>query len=96
MEPSKLIESNLDRIHNLVPKAIDFRDEGLLDKFDFQSEESSGPSSNSESNYESECSSSDSFYDAIADADGYESIKFGFTDPQFRDQSRTLPMSSSY
>lgn len=27
---------------------------------------------------------------------GYESIKFGFTDPQFRDQSRTLPMSSSY
>jgi hypothetical protein len=27
---------------------------------------------------------------------GYESIKFGFTDPQFKDQSRTLPMSSSY
>ncbi len=27
---------------------------------------------------------------------GYESIKFGFTDPQFRDESRTLPMSSSY
>jgi len=27
---------------------------------------------------------------------GYESIKFGFTEPQFRDQSRTLPMSSSY
>ena len=27
---------------------------------------------------------------------GYESIKFGFTDPQFRDESTTLPMSSSY
>jgi len=27
---------------------------------------------------------------------GYESIKFGFTDPQFKDESRTLPMSSSY
>ena len=27
---------------------------------------------------------------------GYESIKFGFTDPQFKDQSQTLPMSSSY
>jgi hypothetical protein len=27
---------------------------------------------------------------------GYESIKFGFTDPQFKDDSRTLPMSSSY
>lgn len=27
---------------------------------------------------------------------GYESIKFGFTEPQFKDQSRTLPMSSSY
>jgi hypothetical protein len=27
---------------------------------------------------------------------GYESIKFGFTDPQFREESRTLPMSSSY
>lgn len=27
---------------------------------------------------------------------GYESIKFGFTDPQFKDMSRTLPMSSSY
>lgn len=26
---------------------------------------------------------------------GYESIKFGFTDPQFKDESRTLPMSSS-
>lgn len=27
---------------------------------------------------------------------GYESIKFGFTDPKFRDESTTLPMSSSY
>lgn len=27
---------------------------------------------------------------------GYESIKFGFTDPQFKNESRTLPMSSSY
>ena len=27
---------------------------------------------------------------------GYESIKFGFTDPQFKGESRTLPMSSSY
>lgn len=27
---------------------------------------------------------------------GYESIKFGFSDPQFKDESRTLPMSSSY
>ena len=27
---------------------------------------------------------------------GYESIKFGFADPQFKDESRTLPMSSSY
>ena len=26
---------------------------------------------------------------------GYESIKFGFTDPQFEDETRTLPMSSS-
>jgi hypothetical protein len=27
---------------------------------------------------------------------GYESIKFGFTDPQFKGESQTLPMSSSY
>jgi len=27
---------------------------------------------------------------------GYESIKFGFTDPQFKSESQTLPMSSSY
>jgi hypothetical protein len=27
---------------------------------------------------------------------GYESIKFGFAEPQFKDESRTLPMSSSY
>jgi hypothetical protein len=27
---------------------------------------------------------------------GYEAIKFGFTDPQFKNESRTLPMSSSY
>ena len=27
---------------------------------------------------------------------GYESIKFGFADPQFKDESRTMPMSSSY
>ncbi len=27
---------------------------------------------------------------------GYESIKFGYTDPQFRGESQTLPMSSSY
>jgi type IV secretory pathway VirB10-like protein len=27
---------------------------------------------------------------------GYESIKFGFTDPKFRGESQTLPMSSSY
>jgi hypothetical protein len=26
---------------------------------------------------------------------GYESIKFGFTDPQFKNQSQTLPMSST-
>ena len=26
---------------------------------------------------------------------GYESIKFGFVDPQFREESRTLPMSGS-
>jgi len=27
---------------------------------------------------------------------GYESIKFGYTDPQFKGESQTLPMSSSY
>ncbi len=27
---------------------------------------------------------------------GYESIKFGFTDPQFRGETQTLPMSSAY
>jgi hypothetical protein len=27
---------------------------------------------------------------------GYESIKIGYTDPQFRGESQTLPMSSSY
>ena len=27
---------------------------------------------------------------------GYESIRFGFTDPQFKSESQTLPMSSSY
>lgn len=27
---------------------------------------------------------------------GYESIKFGFTDPQFKGESQTIPMSSSY
>jgi hypothetical protein len=27
---------------------------------------------------------------------GYESIKFGFTDPRFKQESQTLPMSSSY
>jgi hypothetical protein len=27
---------------------------------------------------------------------GYESIKFGFTDPQFKGQTQTIPMSSSY
>ncbi len=27
---------------------------------------------------------------------GYESIKFGYTDPKFRGESQTLPMSSSY
>ncbi len=27
---------------------------------------------------------------------GYESIKFGFTDPQFRGESQTIPMSSSF
>jgi len=27
---------------------------------------------------------------------GYESIKFGFTDPEFKSESQTLPMSSSY
>ena len=26
---------------------------------------------------------------------GYESVKFGFTDPQFKGESRTIPMSSS-
>ena len=27
---------------------------------------------------------------------GADSIKVGYTDPQFQDESRTLPMSSSY
>ena len=27
---------------------------------------------------------------------GYESIKFGYTDPRFKGETTTLPMSSSY
>ena len=27
---------------------------------------------------------------------GYESIKFGYTDPKFKGETTTLPMSSSY
>jgi hypothetical protein len=27
---------------------------------------------------------------------GYRSDRFGFTDPLFKEESRTLPMSSSY